>query len=236
MVPVEIPPLPSTRAHGAAHRLFAILRERIATGAFPQGAQLPTERDLAADFSVARNTVRRALALLERAGLVERAVGRGTFAKAPFASLEAGNPGIMEAGPADVLDARLALEPGMADLIVLRAGSREFEAMQATLAAADGAVAWQAFEQCDETFHHQLARATRNPMIVRIAEELARVRDHVSWGQIKARTLTAERRAAIQRDHYEILHALEARDAARARLAIRVHVLHVRDAMLDRGQ
>jgi GntR family transcriptional repressor for pyruvate dehydrogenase complex len=142
---------------------------------------------------------------------------------------------LLETAPADVLHARLALEPGMADLIKLHAGSGEFEAMHATLTATDGAGSWQDFEQCDKTFHRQLACATRNPMILRIAEELTRVRDHASRGQLKSGAQTAERRAVILRDQDEILDALEARDATRARLAIRIHVLHARDAMLGLG-
>ncbi len=40
---------------------------------------MPPERDLAAEFGVARNTVRRAVEALERDGMVLRQVGRGTF-------------------------------------------------------------------------------------------------------------------------------------------------------------
>ena len=60
------------------HRIFLILRERIADGTFPPGTMLPGEHKLAEIFSVSRITVRRALDELARNALVTREQGRGT--------------------------------------------------------------------------------------------------------------------------------------------------------------
>lgn len=51
----------------------------IASGALTPGAQLPTEPELADRFRVSRNTVRRAMSMLEDDGLVRIEQGRGTF-------------------------------------------------------------------------------------------------------------------------------------------------------------
>jgi GntR family transcriptional regulator/MocR family aminotransferase len=48
-------------------------------GRLPAGARLPSARQLAADWRVARNTVDDAVAQLQAEGLVQRRVGRGTF-------------------------------------------------------------------------------------------------------------------------------------------------------------
>jgi GntR family transcriptional regulator len=58
------------------HQIYLVLRERLHEGQFAAG--LPGEVALAAEFGVARVTVRRALAQLVAEGLVERAAGRGT--------------------------------------------------------------------------------------------------------------------------------------------------------------
>ena len=55
------------------------LRTAITAGHYPPGGRLPTEAALAADFSVNRHTVRRALEDLTRAGLVRVEQGRGAF-------------------------------------------------------------------------------------------------------------------------------------------------------------
>ncbi|MCK2213342.1 GntR family transcriptional regulator [Actinomadura sp. ATCC 31491] len=46
------------------------LRERIEVDMYPVGSMLPSEAALCAEFGVARNTVRRALAVLEAEGLI----------------------------------------------------------------------------------------------------------------------------------------------------------------------
>ncbi|RVX44924.1 regulatory GntR family protein [Nonomuraea polychroma] len=46
------------------------LRERITMSMYPKGSMLPSEAALCAEFGVARNTVRRALAVLEDEGLI----------------------------------------------------------------------------------------------------------------------------------------------------------------------
>jgi GntR family phosphonate transport system transcriptional regulator len=55
------------------------LRLAIATGAFEIGSRLPGETELAERFRVNRHTVRAALKVLERNGLVRARQGRGTF-------------------------------------------------------------------------------------------------------------------------------------------------------------
>jgi len=55
------------------------LRARIESGAFAQGAKLPTESELRVGYGAARNTVREAVRLLASRGLVESRPGLGTF-------------------------------------------------------------------------------------------------------------------------------------------------------------
>lgn len=52
---------------------------RIASGEWALGERLPSERDLATAYGVGLNTVRRAVATLERDGLLRRVQGAGTF-------------------------------------------------------------------------------------------------------------------------------------------------------------
>ena len=63
-------------------QLADLLRQRIARGVWPVGARLPTLEDLVREFDVARVTVRQAVDLLAREGLVVAQQGRGTFVTA----------------------------------------------------------------------------------------------------------------------------------------------------------
>ncbi len=71
----------STRVPGISlHRqLYLNLRDRIVSGAFKEGAALPTEEALCEEFQVSRITVRRALTDLAAHGMVQRRHGLGTF-------------------------------------------------------------------------------------------------------------------------------------------------------------
>ena len=57
------------------------LRERITNGDLPAGARLPSITTLMQEHGVARNTARRALAILEDEGLIEIVHGWGSFVK-----------------------------------------------------------------------------------------------------------------------------------------------------------
>ena len=65
-----------------ANDIATVLKRRISAGEWIEHGRMPAERDLAQEFGVARNTVRRAVGLLERDGTVVRQVGRGTFVSA----------------------------------------------------------------------------------------------------------------------------------------------------------
>lgn len=60
----------------------AILRQ-IESGAYAEGARLPSERDLAETFGVSRMTARQALQLLTQDGFLNTRVGKGTFVQRP---------------------------------------------------------------------------------------------------------------------------------------------------------
>lgn len=79
---------------GAAYRQLAtVLRKRIRDGELPPGQRMPSEKDLHDEFGLARETVRRALALLRQEGLVEVRQGHGTFVAAipPLVELKPGD-------------------------------------------------------------------------------------------------------------------------------------------------
>jgi len=60
-------------------QVATLLGNRIADGHFRAGQKMPTQEELEQEFGVARVTVRQAVELLEKQGLVHRQQGRGTF-------------------------------------------------------------------------------------------------------------------------------------------------------------
>ncbi|GAA2415720.1 hypothetical protein GCM10010191_27560 [Actinomadura vinacea] len=70
-------------AWGAYAQITDALRQRITEGTYAPGSQLPAEVALCAEFSVTRNTVRRALSTLQEEGLIKVHTGIGRFVHAP---------------------------------------------------------------------------------------------------------------------------------------------------------
>lgn len=62
------------------HKVYLLLKQRLAAGGFAADVPMPGENALAAEYGVSRLTIRRSLEALEAEGLVRRRQGRGTFA------------------------------------------------------------------------------------------------------------------------------------------------------------
>lgn len=105
-----------TRAPQVSQSISAQILKAIQTGAYPVGARLPTEAELARQFGVSRPSVREALAALQFAGHVETRRGYGSVVVTP-------PPLVAEAtrlpdhelrnarDAVDLLEARLLVEP-----------------------------------------------------------------------------------------------------------------------------
>ncbi len=76
MTPQSIPLSPPVRRADRARQVADVLRQQIHAGTFDHA--LPAEAELAAEFTVSRNTIRDSLALLRDEGLIERAPKVGT--------------------------------------------------------------------------------------------------------------------------------------------------------------
>ena len=70
------------RTETPKHRqVYRSLEREIRDGRFQEGDRLPSEADLVRQFGASRITVGRAVRDLQRAGLVERRAGSGTYVR-----------------------------------------------------------------------------------------------------------------------------------------------------------
>ena len=110
-----------------AERLAADIR----AGRLAPGERLPGERELARRLEVGRASVREAIAALALRGVLATRPGAGSYvADDALERLAPGEVGAHDAGPFDLLEARLLLEPGVAALAARR-GRRDPEAERA---------------------------------------------------------------------------------------------------------
>jgi DNA-binding FadR family transcriptional regulator len=213
--------------------ISAHLRQAIETGTYAEGDQLPPERQLATTFGAARSTVRRALEQLEKAGLVSRRLGSGTYVMANHAAGMPGGDLADEISPLQLIEARIAVEPFATRLAVLNATRRNLDDMAATLARAEAASPDKdAFSKYDAAFHLEIARASRNPLLLSVYRQINEVRLHAQWDAMKEQILTPDVIAEYNRQHREIFQAFNMRDAQAAERLVSAHLEKARNDLL----
>jgi DNA-binding FadR family transcriptional regulator len=208
------------------------LMQAMGSGSYGPGSRLPTERALTQQLGVSRSAVRDALSLLESQQRVVRVIGSGTYVSTelPAGSLPR-TPG-HDASPAEIMAARMIFEPRFAVLVVANAGAGDFEQMSECNHRAETSDDFVEFERWDAALHQAIADATHNKLIVSMYATITAARDFAEWGDLKRRSITAERRDIYREEHREIVAALRARDAKRAEDAIAAHLVRVRDNLL----
>lgn len=216
------------RSREGAQRIREHILEGAAEGSLGPGSRLPTERELARRFSMPRNAVRKTLAQLEAEGSITRHVGRGTFLAGRPGSDEIPASNVAHTSPAELMEARLRIEPALAELVVTNATPADFERMEACIERAEKAATLDEFELWDAALHEAFAEATHNRFVIRVLDMVTAVRQQAEWGKLKDRIVTPERRLQYQAEHREIVRALKARDADRARASIITHLQHAR--------
>jgi DNA-binding FadR family transcriptional regulator len=188
--------------------------------------------------------VRRVLADLKDRGLITQVVGSGTFVL-PGAStaVSTGDHAVppvdvgtvvqkieqtVQTSPAELMEARLLIEPLMPGLIVRYATAADFARMTECVERSEAAQTIEDFERWDGELHRTFAIATHNTFFLRILDLSNEVREQGEWGRLKRTSLTPERRAQYQDQHRAIVSALRDRDADLAKELLTGHLNQIR--------
>lgn len=218
-----------------AETIAQSLRERIERGDWADGSRIPPERELAAQFGVARNTIRRAIVLLGNSVAITREVGRGTFVEAKDGGALADVIVRMEgASPADMMEIRQLLEPTAAAFAATNASATELGKVAEAHRHAAAATALSEFERWDAELHHRIFACSRNELLREIHNVLRILRNQVQWLEMKRRSFSEERRRQYCLEHEMLVDALMRRDPEGARSAMQVHLRSVENNLLGR--
>ncbi len=216
-----------------AGAITARLRNAIETGVYADGDQLPPERQLATAFDAARSTIRKALNQLEKAGLVERRIGSGTYVSYSGPISDQGDDIVDLVSPLQLIEARYAIEPYMTRQAALHATRRDLDNIEAILVRLEGTRTDEAaFTHWDGEFHQQLARCSRNPLIVKLYQNINEVRSHAQWRAMRRTILTPDQIDLYNQQHRAIYHALCGRDLKAASGCIEAHLETARQDLI----
>lgn len=207
------------------HRVTPVLRSRLVAEQIIEsiqknklsvGEKLPTEREMAASMNVSRNTLREAIAILQIAEILDVKQGSGIF----VASIPGARPAsawLKGVGLKDhvdsetAIDARIALEPGVAILAASKADESDWEKLRHLLSEMEKALSISdidAYRRNDNKLHRAIATSTHNRVIISVLFSLLDTAHQPLWYTIKKNIFTTEIMAESFREHVDIVDAI----------------------------
>ena len=231
MTTAALRPLERSRLYeDVGQRLGEFVRE----SRMEPGDQFPAERDLARQLQVSRTSVRQSFVVLQALGFVDVRHGEGVFLRRTRGFGESlGKLLERRRRLPDVLEAREALEAKLAELAAGRWRDHDLEAMKTAVDVmqseiADGGLGIEG----DAAFHHAIALAARNEILVHMIDAMA---DVIQESRIESLSEPGRPPRSLEA-HRKILAAIEARSAELAGEAMRQHLRVVADVSLLRWQ
>ena len=218
-----------------ASGIFNRIRAAIINGDYPYNARLPSERSLAKQFSVARGTIRAALEQLERANLVRKKFGSGTFViyNAKFEQDDIAE----ETSPLELIETRLAIEPHIVKLVVSNANNRELrnleQALENVLRSTHNP---NSFSSADEAFHLMLAHCSQNPLLIWMYQRINDIRSHGQWSHRKMNILTPGKIRQYNEHHSALVKSIIRRDMEEASNLMIHHLTQAKRDLLGGGR
>jgi DNA-binding FadR family transcriptional regulator len=220
-------PLQAIESHRLYRQIADQLSGLIQRGEFSRGERLPSERDIAAQLGVSRQSVREALIVLELSAIVEVRVGAGIYVSnsRPLAESDPENEG---QGPFELLRARWLVEGEIAAEAARKGSTKDVNAIRSAL---DRMVACErqnkSASDFDREFHIRIAAAAKNSALASVVRDLWDRGRGAIWKRMEHHFQTPELRAATLQDHRAVLEMIESGDARGARSAMRKHLARV---------
>ena len=212
--------------------IVAKIKDMVEKGRFKAGDQLPVERELAEVFRVSRSSVREALRSLESQGFIESRQGNGTYiASQPVESLVRPLASVIFTEKDDqmeLFEMRRMIEPDLAYLAAERATEEEIAMMEKVLDLQEEKIArGESGTDVDKNFHYIMARAARNKVLLRIADNII---DLLAESREQYLQVEGRPQKSILR-HREVLDAIRARDPERAEKCMLEHLVDIETSL-----
>ncbi|MEY3028669.1 MAG: hypothetical protein RL198_66 [Actinomycetota bacterium] len=199
------------------------IQNRVLSGEWVQGSQLPSERELAIEYGVSRPVIREALAGLVELGFIEIHPGRGSFVRGVKIDDLSGSltraATLAKISARDLVVARLGLECSAAELAA-KQEPRPEDKLRAALQEHSEASSLQTLADTDLAFHETVVAASGNPLMVLMFGAIR--------NQVHALMLRSHSDPNVQREgepyHERIVQAIADGDPIAARELMREHL------------
>jgi len=237
----------ATAGAAGGGRVEAVMRRletALLDGTWTPGMRLPSERQLAEQYGVARNTVREALQRLAARDLLRTRRGAGVYVTdrlrsgivSPWGQLVADHPALRE----DILEFRHVLEGATDYFAALRADAADLEHIRALLSELEWAREADdkaAEADADAKLHDVIARASHNTMFLHLhASVVGMLREHIAINGTGLREQHPDASQHLLVQHRALCEAILARRPEQARDAMQAHIDFVGAHALSEGE
>ncbi len=215
--------------------LIGRFQELLVEGLLIPGGRLPSERDLAKNFGVARSSLRQALKVMEIMGVITQKVGDGSYLNKD-ASLVLTVP--MEflflldgISLHELAEMRLMIEPALASSAAQRANSDDIALLRESVAELESSREPEHMVLADLLFHRAVAQASGN----RLSERLFHIihREMLKMISMTSQLVDLEHTLHF---HKPIFNAIQQRDSELAMKLMTDHLIDARDLLLKNQQ
>ena len=208
------------------------IKKQISEGRLLAGHKLPAEREMARQFKTSRVSVREAYRSLEELGVlhIRRGADGGAFIAevdhAPVLRSLSLVLGLGNTSHKQLTEARMLIEPPIAQLAALRARKEDIVRLEAVLVREEEEVTRRTgpFRPTDSQFHRSVADCARNLPLIVLMNALADLT--ASAASALDSSVRARHRLKNCQFHRLIFEAIRARDGE---AASRIMAQHVRD-------
>jgi len=198
----------------ASSSVYSNFVELLRQGDFLPADKLPNERDLARILHTSRATIRDALLIAQKEGLIERKVGSGTYLSgkaSQIIEIRDARVTVSSEKPAsfhEVLEARIIMEPGVAALAAEHHDADDLARINIGLTGIREAKTWLEFKESLYGLFLDIYRASGNSLLLNTFTQIveARRRDNYDGRRLESRVSELVRHQA----HEEIAVIVDA--------------------------
>jgi DNA-binding FadR family transcriptional regulator len=192
------------------------LQERIESGAYPIGGQLPSEHEMTREFEVGRSSIREAIRKLENNGLVRVQQGLGTFVLADKPNQSPLSQLLQNGDEAEIREVRELLEIKIAERAALHRTQEDVRALNASwqrrniAAEAGQPIPWI---EADIAFHTTIADASGNKVLANLYRVFALQDLRKSIEKSHSKTQSLQKLKTL---HAQLLESIISREPGKA--------------------
>ncbi len=218
------------------HLLVLRFQQLLSQGLLAPGNRLPSERELAASFGVARSSLRQALKVLEIMGVITQKVGDGSYLNNDASDVLAVPMEFLflldDTTLQELTEMRLMMEPGLAAKAAERATAADIAMLRQSIASLEQSRGDRVrLVASDLEFHRAIFLSSGNRLSSRLFHMIHRAM--LNMMMVTSQLVDLEHTLEF---HRPILAAIESRDAKRAFRLMTGHLLDAQNLVMQSQQ